>query len=113
MAKMGRRSRSNYVFSVIVSLACSTLISSLPAVQWYAPFFSGGGYCSEAIAFVQTLEKSGGDVSIVQHGDSFSQDFVSGLPLDTIQMLQTMNRRKIPSNSVSICHSEPGYVQFK
>jgi len=46
---------------------------------WYAPFLSGGGYCSEAIAFVQTLDKHfPNSLRIVHHGDSPSYDFVAG-----------------------------------
>lgn len=47
---------------------------SLPPVLWYAPFLSGGGYCSEAIGFLQALESVGGGVPVraEQHGDSIN-----------------------------------------
>jgi hypothetical protein len=107
--KMGGSIINNYQFiSFIFALSFSTPTSCLPTVQWYAPFFSGGGYCSEAITFVQSLDEIGGDVSIVHHGDSFNQEFVSGLPPTTRQMLQSMTRKKPSSNTVSVCHSEPG-----
>jgi hypothetical protein len=35
-------------------------------VIWHAPFFSGGGYCSEAIAFVQALTAHNATVQIEQ-----------------------------------------------
>jgi hypothetical protein len=41
----------------------------LPEVAWFAPFFSGGGYSSEAISFVEALDAAGARVSAVQHGD--------------------------------------------
>jgi len=41
----------------------------LPEVAWFAPFFSGGGYSSEAIAFAEALDAAGARVSAVQHGD--------------------------------------------
>jgi hypothetical protein len=52
-----------------------------PAItlRWFAPFFSGGGYSSEAISYVSELQGMI-DLSIVQHGDSYSDSFVRGLP---------------------------------
>jgi len=29
-----------------------------PSVLWYAPFFSGGGYCSEAISYMEVLSRA-------------------------------------------------------
>jgi hypothetical protein len=54
-----------------------------PAVSllWCAPFFSGGGYSSEAISYVSELQGLI-QLAIVQHGDSFSDKFVRGLPLN-------------------------------
>ena len=49
------------------------------SLRWCAPFFSGGGYCSEAISYVSELQGSI-QLSIVQHGDSYSDKFVKGLP---------------------------------
>ncbi len=48
-------------------------------LRWFAPFFSGGGYSSEAISYVSELQGMI-DLSIVQHGDSYSDSFVRGLP---------------------------------
>ena len=65
-------------------------VTSVPNVIWYAPFFSGGGYCSEAISFVLGLYKKGVNIKIIQHGDSFNQKFVEGLPDDERLMLRDM-----------------------
>ena len=46
---------------------------------WCAPFFSGGGYSSEAISYISELQGLI-QLAIVQHGDSFSEKFVKGLP---------------------------------
>jgi glycosyltransferase involved in cell wall biosynthesis len=80
------------------------------AVHWMAPFFSGGGYCSEAAAFVQGLVASGRvRASIEQHGDGVSQSFVDGLPTFERQMLVSLaSRRPVAAQSIVICHSEPG-----
>jgi len=95
-------------------------------VQWFAPFFSGGGYCSEAISFAGAIETmSGMSVSIVQHGDSNSPEFVSGLPEATQSTLAALARRRPKKQRkssilnggsgggggggfVAVCHSEPG-----
>lgn len=48
------------------------------AVWWHAPFYSGGGYSSEAIAFMLALwsapQMARQRLSIAQHGDSFEDD---------------------------------------
>ena len=44
-------------------------MEEVPEVAWFAPFFSGGGYSSEAIAFAEALDSAGARVSAVQHGD--------------------------------------------
>ena len=54
------------------SPAAAAAAGGLPPVIWYAPFLSGGGYCSEATAFVLGLRADGVDVQIVQHGDAQS-----------------------------------------
>lgn len=45
-------------------------------VWWHAPFLSGGGYASEAVAFATALDDSGaiptGALRISQHGDGIS-----------------------------------------
>ena len=100
------------IFLTLVVLCFSSLVSfvhSLPNVVWYAPFFSGGGYCSEAISFAIGLHKAGVNIKIVQHGDSFNQKFVEGLPSEERLLLRDMVGNQIdPRESVVICHSEPG-----
>lgn len=45
-------------------------------IWWHAPFLSGGGYASEAVAFALALDASpavsAGGLHIVQHGDGVS-----------------------------------------
>ena len=84
-------------------------------VVWYAPIMSGGGYCSEAIAFLQSLEAASVPVKAIQHGDSYSREFLAGLPADLQSMFHRTVARDawaIPpkqwARSVSVCHSEPG-----
>ncbi|CAM9278909.1 unnamed protein product, partial [Heterosigma akashiwo] len=81
-------------------------------VEWFAPFFSGGGYSSEAIAFATALDDHGVPIKIVQHGDSFNKRFVDSLPDDLMERLVDLTTRTKPSSGsrlhVSICHSEPG-----
>lgn len=82
--------------------------TSLPII-WYAPFFSGGGYCSEAISFVLALHYAGVRIKIVHHGDSFSPKFVSGLPQAESSVLMKLTQTIVdPSDAIVICHSEPG-----
>ncbi|KAA0178208.1 hypothetical protein FNF27_00062 [Cafeteria roenbergensis] len=75
-----------------------------------APFFSGGGYCSEAVAFVMALDAhSDRPVSIDQHGDAVNRRFLQELPAATSASLQRMYRQHAdPTRSVCVCHSEPG-----
>jgi glycosyltransferase involved in cell wall biosynthesis len=78
-------------------------------VAWYAPLFSGGGYCSEATAFVLELAKRL-PLRIVQHGDGYNGQYMDGLPQATVAALQRLHSagEVQPANSVAICHSEPG-----
>jgi glycosyltransferase involved in cell wall biosynthesis len=75
----------------------------------YAPFFSGGGYCSEATAFVIELAKRV-PLRIVQHGDGYNGQYMQGLSETMVGALQQLHSagEVQPSNSVVICHSEPG-----
>jgi len=97
-----------------------------------APFFSGGGYSSEATALMTglrrhlanlTMDQSPTDdasvrnaprldaLSIVQHGDSFSNNVLESMPHADRSDLMAMHRAH-PSGSsysqMSVCHSEPG-----
>ncbi|TFJ85811.1 hypothetical protein NSK_002631 [Nannochloropsis salina CCMP1776] len=72
---------------VLLSFQRST---SLPAVHWFAPFYSGGGYCSEAIGFLQALS-------------------LQNVTLHIEQLLRHAADARPPlEESVVICHSEPG-----
>jgi hypothetical protein len=52
------------------------------SLRWFAPFFSSGGYSSEALSFVSYL-KDIVQVGIVQHGDSVNEVRLStGPPID-------------------------------
>ena len=85
--------------------------TDVPSLVWHAPFFSGGGYCSEATAFVVALDDMKLDVAIEMHGDSHNNDYMNGLnPTVTLGRLYTLSGRaaKGGHQDVAICHSEPG-----
>ena len=78
------------------------------ALWWFAPFFSGGGYCSEAISFVTGLHGRL-PLKISHHGDSFSWSFYDGLPHETQDMLEDLSYEPAqPRQAIVLCHSEPG-----
>ena len=104
-------------------------------VSWYAPFFSGGGYCSEATSFVLGMQPSASAVasgstpvkgqpvssepefggveyalSIVQHGDGMNTNYLFGLDPTAYSTLQTLAAKTSRNKKrvLSICHSEPG-----
>jgi len=96
-------------------IALSTLLSSDVVVEWYAPVQSGGGYCSEALAFIAALRGLGMTVVAKQHGDSPNHAFVNGLTSADRALLAplapeayinpaTGKRKRV----VAVCHSEPG-----
>ena len=90
-----------------LSFAGATTIPLLPVI-WHAPFFSGGGYCSEATSFADGLANIT-RVRIIHHGDSFDADYIRGLPTDLRQRLSALSQAPVaPAHAVSICHSEPG-----
>lgn len=82
----------------------------VPGVHWMAPLMSGGGYASEALAFIRGLVERGRTVvSGAQHGDGINGDYARGLPKAEMQLLQlVMRRRPRQGSSVVVCHSEPG-----
>lgn len=81
-----------------------------PGVHWMAPLMSGGGYASEALAFIRGLVERGRTaVSGAQHGDGINGDYARGLPPAEMQLLQlVMRRRPRQGSAVIVCHSEPG-----
>ena len=106
------------------------------AVSWNAPFLTGNGYESEALATVVGLNAtlpSNWSVSINQHGDQMSNEFAMSLPSELIKFLSTASKRQYgltqgdklgtgdrsnvglreskglsPERTVVVCHSEPG-----
>ena len=83
---------------------------TFPPVVWYAPFYSGGGYSSEALSFLASLHPHLSPyLQSVQHGDSLSYPYYSGLAYTTQLLLHNATSTKLPPHSaVVICHSEPG-----
>ncbi len=82
-------------------------------VTWAAPFLSGGGYCSEALALTQALSAASPATALafVQHGDSESAAYYAGLPAATADFLNAhLHAPLAPAGAaaVSVCHSEPG-----
>ncbi|KDO23156.1 hypothetical protein SPRG_09964 [Saprolegnia parasitica CBS 223.65] len=95
-------------------VASTAAVTSPPLVQWFAPFMSGGGYCSEAISFVEALAALASPaytLQITQHGDSFNNDFAAHLPVATRDTLEAhwFNPYWSPAPPrIAVCHSEPG-----
>ena len=79
-------------------------------VHWFGPFWSGGGYSSEAIAFAGALDPLV-SLQITHTGDTPDREFAEGLPDSTVALLRGLSRQQPgggASESVAICHSEPG-----
>lgn len=79
-------------------------------VRWMAPFTSGGGYCSEAMAFAQGFRQLGrGYFSGEPHGDSTNFEYLNGLPgLDKALLNEVLGRTGTGAPVIAVCHSEPG-----
>ncbi|XP_010246940.1 PREDICTED: uncharacterized protein LOC104590100 [Nelumbo nucifera] len=82
-------------------------------VLWMAPFLSGGGYSSEAWAYITALHENMKDpifrLGIDQHGDLESLEFWDGLPNDLKSLAYELYNTKCRMNeTIVICHSEPG-----
>ena len=87
-----------------VCLLLGVVESRLPVI-WNAPFFSGGGYCSEAIDFARALDAAGVTVRILQHGDAVDHAFVRGLAPDVARQLARLGRATVdPARAVTVCH---------
>ncbi|ETV98482.1 hypothetical protein, variant [Aphanomyces invadans] len=82
-------------------------------LQWYAPFLSGGGYCSEAISFAGALAQINSplfSLHITQHGDSVNPTFSKSLPTKTQELFKShwFTPPTASPPTIAICHSEPG-----
>lgn len=75
------------------------------AVWWMAPFFSGGGYSSEAVAFAVALSNSPaigtGNLWISQHGDGFLKGVMQVCRCIEIQHPDIHEQTDIPAS----CHT--------
>ena len=90
------------------------------SVFWFAPFASGGGYCSEAFAITKSMHQITDlqvHVQARHHGDSFNGEFLAGLSDTDRQLVAHMsspNSYEIHQNAatdsvrIAVCHSEPG-----
>lgn len=80
-------------------------------ITWFAPFYSGGGYSSEALSFVQALDKVGIEgFTISHHGDSYNPQYAEKLITKDQRMLTKYDilLKTAGYPRISICHSEPG-----
>lgn len=90
------------------------------SVFWFAPFASGGGYCSEAFAVAKSMHQISDlqvHVHARHHGDSLNGEFLAGLDDTDKQLVAHMSspisyeiRRSAVTDNVhiAVCHSEPG-----
>uniref|UniRef100_A0A7I4DYU7 Glycosyl transferase family 1 domain-containing protein n=1 Tax=Physcomitrium patens TaxID=3218 RepID=A0A7I4DYU7_PHYPA len=85
------------------------------SLLWMAPFFSGGGYCSEAISYVTAVNAGSKGTSkvpklgISHYADAENLNFWKGLPSATRQSLFSLTSVPIDlAGAVVVCHSEPG-----
>jgi hypothetical protein len=83
------------------------------AVDWYAPFYSGGGYSSEAFSFLQALNMVNISIKPIHHGDTPNQAYLSGLSAIDEDLLFShakleKRRKRRKSKVIAVCHSEPG-----
>ena len=87
-----------------------------PYIIWMSPIFSGGGYCSESMAYIEYLYNNyPNKILIEQHGDSYNFKYVRGLSKQKQEMLFQLTQTHIPNPMenkdkiyIIICHSEPG-----
>jgi glycosyltransferase involved in cell wall biosynthesis len=80
-------------------------------INWFAPFHSGGGYCSEALSFLKALDKVGvKNFTITHHGDSVNRNFVQKQDETEKKLLSKYEvlLKSVGYPRISICHSEPG-----
>jgi glycosyltransferase involved in cell wall biosynthesis len=79
-----------------------------PSLHWYAPFFSGGGYSSEALSFVKIIAAYNISVLTTQHGDSFNPSYVDNMDKKDSELLKITDTFSASPGEIAICHSEPG-----
>lgn len=103
---------SLFKIALFVQIVVVTSIDPIDSVlHWFAPFFSGGGYCSEATAFITALHSVNyTKLHIDQHGDSFNQDYVDKLTIPEKRLLDIYSTStwKPEQTVITMCHSEPG-----
>lgn len=81
---------------------------------WYAPFHSGGGYSSEATAFVEGLSRTNLTLASLHHGDAHSLSHVNGRPaarsalFTRLSSLAAVAAADSAAVRIIVCHSEPG-----
>lgn len=99
-----------FVITVALTAQLASAAGFNVTVEWHAPIFSGGGYCSEALAFVSAFGDVGLTANVVQHGDGYSQSFVhSQRGSGTFKKVAILSqRKKIAQPTAVVCHSEPG-----
>ena len=108
--------RPHHYWQLLLSLlsarcACASHSTSL---TWYAPFLSGGGYSSEATAFVEGLNRTALPLAALQHGDAPSPSYTRGLPAPRAALLAALASSRAVAAAgaadvrVVVCHSEPG-----
>lgn len=91
----------------------SILVEAYVEVEWFAPFFSGGGYCTEAISMLSAIKTQNSTVFGVKayhHGDSVNNKFVDSLTQKEKKAISNKNLgfAKNPDFVINVCHSEPG-----
>lgn len=83
-------------------------------ITWYAPFQSGGGYCSEAYAFagvMKHLNMTAGQFVGIPHGDSYNKEYLASISMEQRWFLGDDFRPARGDREtvhIVVCHSEPG-----
>ena len=76
-------------------------------VHWMAPLLSGGGFASEAKAFIFGLDELGVNVTSYVLGGGVDQFYTEGLPLEDQGRLQRLLSPHPQPRAISVCHSLP------
>ena len=75
-------------------------------VVWSAPFFSGGGYCTEATDFVEAMEKKMSSLKIAHYGDDYRRSYVdSNFPKTLKSLIHEQNDTRTLEKSIIVCHA--------